>query len=80
MSNNFQENFTEMQSTYFSTSTILDGVNFISGINNIFLRFEQANYTTKIFSFQLFISAQNVNLTVAINSLEVGENYLVETS
>jgi len=80
ISNNFEKNFTETPSTYFSTSIILDGVNFISGINNIFLRFEQANYTTKIFPFQLFISAQNVNLTTLINYQEIHEDYFIEGS
>ena len=80
LSNNFEKNLTEIPSTYFSTSLILDGINFISGINNIFLRFEQANYTTKIFTFQLFISAQNVNLTTKINYQEIHEDYLLERS
>ncbi|MBY8988820.1 MAG: hypothetical protein KGD61_10225, partial [Candidatus Lokiarchaeota archaeon] len=78
LSNNFQKNLTEMPSTYFSTSLILDGADFDSGINTIFLRFEQANYTTKIFPFQLFIRAQNVNLTTRINHQKVHEDYLLE--
>ncbi|MBY8989009.1 MAG: hypothetical protein KGD61_11195, partial [Candidatus Lokiarchaeota archaeon] len=80
LSNNFQNNLTESPSTYFSTSMILDGANFDSGINTIFLRFEQANYTTKIFPFQLFIRAQNVNLSAQINHKEVPENYLLAQS
>ncbi|MCK4383642.1 MAG: hypothetical protein KAW66_10140, partial [Candidatus Lokiarchaeota archaeon] len=80
MSNNFQKNFTEMPSTYFSTLVIIDGANFSSGINNIFLRFEQANYTTNTFSFQLFVRAQNVNLTTLINYQEIHEDYLIEGS
>ncbi len=51
-----------------------------SGINTLFLRFEQANYTTKIFPFQLFIRAQNVNLSAQINHQDVPENYLLEQS
>lgn len=80
MSNNYQKNFTELPSTYFSTSLILDGANFNSGINNIFLRFEQANYTTKIFPFQLFIRAQNVNLSTQINYREIHDGYLYQQS
>ena len=80
ISNNFEKNFTETPFTYFSASLILNGVNFISGINNIFLRFEQANYTTKIFLFQLFIKAQNVNLTTHINYQEIHEDFLIERS
>ena len=80
ISNNFQKNFTEIPSTYFSTSLILDGVNFISGINNIFLRFVQANYTSKIFAFQLFISTQDVNLITHINYQEIHGGYLLEQS
>jgi len=80
LSNNFQKNLTETPSTYFSTSLILDGANFDSGMNAIFLRFEQANYTTKIFPFQLFIRAQNVNLSAQINHQEIHENYLLEQS
>ncbi|MFX0048718.1 MAG: hypothetical protein ACFE8G_11200, partial [Candidatus Hermodarchaeota archaeon] len=78
LSNNYQKNLTETPFTYFFTSLILDGANFDSGINTIFLRFEQANYTTKIFPFQLFIRAQNVNLSTQINYQEIHENYLLE--
>ena len=80
LGNNFQRNLTESPSTNFSTSLVLDGANFDSGINTLFLRFEQANYTTKIFPFQLFIRAQNVNLTAKINYQEVHENYLLQKS
>lgn len=80
LSNNFQRNLTETPSTFFSTSLILDGANFDSGVNTIFLRFEQLNYTTKIFTFQLFIRAQNVNLSARINNQVVRENYLLEQS
>jgi len=80
ISDNFQMNLTEILSTNFSTSLILDGANFISGINNIFLRFKQANYTNKIFTFQLFIRAQNVNLSTQINYEEISEGYLLERS
>ncbi len=78
-SNNYQKNLTEIPSTYFFTAVILDGVNFTSGINNLFLRFEQANYTSKIFSFQLFLSTQDVNLTVSLNSEELIANSLIES-
>ncbi|GAH45327.1 unnamed protein product, partial [marine sediment metagenome] len=67
LSNNFQKKLTEIQSSNFSTSFILDGANFSSNINNMFLRFEQANYTTKIFPFQFFISAPTVNISVQID-------------
>ena len=76
MSNNFQKNLTEISPTNFSTSLILDGANFSSGINNIFLRFEQTNYTTKIFPFQLFIRAQNVNLSTQIDYQVIHEGHL----
>ncbi len=78
ISNNYQKNLTETLFTYFSTSLILDGANFASGVNTIFLRFEQANYTTKIFPFQLFIRAQNVNLSTQIDHYDIHESFLME--
>lgn len=55
-------------------------MNFSAGINYIYLKFQQANYTTKLFSFQLFIRAQPINLTLYVDSVPTQENVLVEKS
>ncbi|MFX1498828.1 MAG: hypothetical protein ACFFBH_14990, partial [Promethearchaeota archaeon] len=78
ISNNYMVNLTETPSTYFTKSIVLDGMYFDSGINTIFLRFEQTNYSTRIFAFQLYIRAQNIDLTTQINYQNVPENYLLE--
>ncbi len=78
ISDNFEKNLTESPSTYFNSSIIMDGAYFNPGLNYIYLRFQQANYTTKTFSFQLFIRTQTINLTLCINSQQVQENYLIE--
>ena len=56
----------------------MDGAYFSPGLNYIYLRFQQANYTTKTFSFQLFIRTQSINLTLYIDFQQVQENYLAE--
>ncbi|MFX1586968.1 MAG: hypothetical protein ACFFC1_02330 [Promethearchaeota archaeon] len=78
ISDNYQDNLTETPPTYFSTSIILDGAYFDTGLNTIFLRFEQTNYSSKIFTFQLYIRAQHINLTVQIDYQDIPENYLHE--
>jgi len=78
ISDNFEKNLTESPSTYFNSSIIMDGAYFSPGLNYIYLRFQQANYTTKTFSFQLFIRTQSINLTSYIDSQQVQENYLAE--
>ncbi|MFX1557122.1 MAG: hypothetical protein ACFFC9_07700 [Promethearchaeota archaeon] len=77
ISDNYEENLTEAPSTFFNTSLILDGAYFDDAINNIFLRFEQTNYSTKIFAFQLNIQAQNIELTAQIDYQDFQENDLL---
>ena len=78
ISDNFEKNLTESPLTYFNSSIIMDGAKFNSGLNYVYLRFQQANYTTKTFSFQLFVRTQSINLTLFIDSKQVQENYLIE--
>ncbi|TFG20309.1 MAG: hypothetical protein EU533_06195, partial [Promethearchaeota archaeon] len=78
LSNNYQKVFTESHPTYFSLIINIDGKNFSSGLNSIFLRYEKQNYTTFIFTFQFFIRAQNVILDVKINDQSILENTLIE--
>ncbi|MFX0074212.1 MAG: hypothetical protein ACFE96_02120 [Candidatus Hermodarchaeota archaeon] len=78
LSNNFEENLTESPLTYFTKLITIDGAYFDAGINNIFLSFQQANYSTKIFTFQLYIRAQPIELSVQIDNQDIPENYLLE--
>ncbi len=78
ISENYQKILTEGPSTYFNTSIILDGAYFKNGINTIFLRFQQTNYTTMIFAFQLYIRAQAIDLTIQIDYQDIMENTLFE--
>ncbi|MFX1569119.1 MAG: hypothetical protein ACFFCV_12210 [Promethearchaeota archaeon] len=80
LSDNYQANFTEFQPSYFGLIINIDGDYFNAGLINIYLRFEKQNYTTEIFSFQIFIRAQNVILDLEINHQTIPENYLVEKS
>ncbi|MFW9950854.1 MAG: hypothetical protein ACFFKA_12110, partial [Candidatus Thorarchaeota archaeon] len=79
LSNNFEENLTESPLTYFTKSISIDGAYLDAGINTIFLRFQQANYSTKVFTFQLYIRAQPIELNIQIDNQEIPENYLLET-
>jgi len=78
ISDNYQTSLIESPPTYFNTSIIMDAANFTNGINYINIRFQQENYTTKLFSFQLFLNEQEVNLTVYINTAEISENTLID--
>ena len=78
LSDNYQNVLIETQPTNFSLSIDINGENFSSGLNSIFLRYEKQNYTTAIFSFQFYIRAQNVMLEVEINHESIPENHLVE--
>jgi hypothetical protein len=78
ISDNYQVSLTESPPTYFNSSIIMDAANFTNGINYINIRFQQENYTTKLFSFQLFLNEQEVNLTVYINAAEISENTLID--
>ncbi|TFG25621.1 MAG: hypothetical protein EU533_00895 [Promethearchaeota archaeon] len=78
LSNNYQNIFTEISITNFELVFTINGANFSSGLNSIFLRYEKQNYSTAIFSFQFYIRAQNVILEVEINHESIPENYLIE--
>ena len=79
ISDNYEVNLTESPITYFNLSITMDGAYFNPGINYVYLLFQQGNYSTKTFSFQLFIRTQRVNLSLSIDSQQVQENYLVQT-
>jgi len=78
ISENYENILIESPSTYFNSSIIIDGAYFNPGLNYIYLQFQQTNYTTKTFSFQLFIRTQSINLTLYIDKQQVQENYLAE--
>jgi len=78
MSDHYEANLTEPQSTYYNLVEVIDGEYFDTGLSTIYLRFEKNNYTTTVFSFQFFIRAQNVNLTVRIDNELIPENHLIE--
>ena len=74
ISDNYMKNLTEGPDTFFNLTIAIGGENFSAGINYVYLRFQQVNYTTTTFSFQLFIRAQNINLSLYMNSQSVEEN------
>ena len=78
ISNNFEESLTESPLTYFTKLITIDGAYFDEGINTIFLRFQQANYSIKIFTFQLHIRTQPIELSLQIDNQDIPENYLLE--
>ncbi|MFX0077245.1 MAG: hypothetical protein ACFE96_17515, partial [Candidatus Hermodarchaeota archaeon] len=79
LSENYQANLTEYLPSYFSRVIVINGDDFNSGLNTIYIRFEQENYTTKILSFQFFIRTKNVILDVKIDDNVISENFPVET-
>ncbi|MEJ2278218.1 MAG: hypothetical protein P8Y70_10795 [Candidatus Lokiarchaeota archaeon] len=78
MGDHYEENLTETQPTSYNLNVTIDGKYFDAGLSTIYLRFEKQNYTTTVFSFQFYIRAQNVNLTVRIDNKLVPENHLIE--
>ncbi len=66
--------------TWFTISIIIDGAYFDLGINTISIRFKQDNYTEAYFSFQFFITAETVNLSLYIDSNEISANSLIQVT
>ncbi|MCK5158030.1 MAG: hypothetical protein KAR08_02650, partial [Candidatus Heimdallarchaeota archaeon] len=73
---NINENVT--YPTWFTTDIIIDGAYFDLGINTVSVKFEQANYSEAYFSFQFFVTAETVNLSLFIDSQEIVANSLIE--
>jgi hypothetical protein len=66
--------------TWFRTSIIIDGAYFDLGINTVSIRFKQENYTEAYFSFQFFITAETVNLSLYVDSNEILTNNLIQVT
>ncbi|MFW9874451.1 MAG: hypothetical protein ACFFG0_15200, partial [Candidatus Thorarchaeota archaeon] len=75
---NYEKDIKETAFPWYNTSIIISSPNFNPGINYVYIKFHLENYTTDVFSFQLLIRAQKINLTVLIDSKEISENYLKE--
>ncbi|MBY9016784.1 MAG: hypothetical protein KGD68_13930, partial [Candidatus Lokiarchaeota archaeon] len=73
---NIEENI--YSPTWFITLIIIDGAYFDLGINTVSVKFEQNNYSEAYFSFQFFITAETVNLSLYVNSQEIVANSLIE--
>ena len=73
---NINENVT--YPTWFTTDIIIDGAYFDLGINTVSVKFEQANYSEAYFSFQFFITAETVNLSLFVDSQEIDANSLIQ--
>ena len=80
ISDKFEENLTESPESYYSTNITLNGVEFNAGLNFIFIRFEKQNYQTSIFSFQIFLRAQDIILSLYLDSAPIEPNHLLEKS
>jgi len=68
LSDRYEENLTEIVDSFYSLNLTLSGNDFNSGLNTIFIRFQKMNYTESIFSFQLFLRTQDLNISVYIDS------------
>lgn len=79
-SDNFIENLTESPNTCFNLTFELGNDQFNSGINYVYLEFEQNNYTTTTFSFQLLLHEQEIDISLKIDDEKVKQNELIETS
>ncbi|MFX1355858.1 MAG: hypothetical protein ACFFA8_01115 [Promethearchaeota archaeon] len=66
--------------SWFTTSIIIDGAYFDLGINTVSIRFKQENYTEAYFSFQFFIVAETVNLSLYVNSNQILPNNLTQVT
>ncbi|MHA1486729.1 MAG: hypothetical protein ACTSSC_06110, partial [Promethearchaeota archaeon] len=73
---NINENVTYL--TWFTTDIIIGGAYFDLGINTVSIKFEQDNYSEAYFSFQFFITAETVNLSLYVDSQEIVANSLIE--
>jgi hypothetical protein len=80
ISDYWEYNFTESPNTYFNATFILNRSYFDPGVNYIYIQFQQEDYTSQLFSFQLYLREQDVNLTVMVNSQIIQENTLVYTT
>ncbi|MFX1569271.1 MAG: hypothetical protein ACFFCV_12980 [Promethearchaeota archaeon] len=78
VSDNYEENLTEVSPSYYNATIRIDGNYFDPGINTIYILYQQQNYTTNLFSFQFLVYAQEINLTVHLNSQEIMEHSLIE--
>jgi len=78
ISDNYNKHIPEVTFPWYNTSIVISNSYFNSGINYVYLLFQLENYTTDTFSFQLLIKAQQINVSVSINSEEIPENYLLE--
>jgi len=72
----FNENISYL--TWFTTNIIIDGAYFDLGINTVSIKFEQDNYSVAYFSFQFYITAETVNLSLYVDSQEIATNSLIE--
>ena len=77
-SNYYYKNIIEGGNAWFNDTIPISNTNFSTGLNFVYVRFEQENYQITNFGFQLLISEQNVDLSVYINSQKIQENSLIE--
>ena len=77
-SESYTTNFIEYGANWYNLSLTFSATNFSSGINTISIKFEKQNYTTTFFTFQFFITAETVNLSLYVDSQEIVANSLIE--
>ena len=80
ISGSYYFDFDEVMPTWFTVNFIIDGAYFDSGINTVSIKFEQDNYTVSYLSFQFFITAESVNLTLYSKSDEILSNSLIQVT
>jgi hypothetical protein len=76
----FHSDFEEIMPTWFTINFIIDGAYFKLGINTVSIKFEQENYTISYLSFQFYITADNVNLSLYTGSNEILSNSLIQVT
>ena len=63
---------------WYNKSVIISNSYFGLGVNYVYIKFQLEDYTTDIFSFQLIIKSQTINLSAYINTEKISENFLLE--
>ncbi|MFX1568497.1 MAG: hypothetical protein ACFFCV_09025 [Promethearchaeota archaeon] len=78
ISDNYNKDIPETAFPWYNTSIEILGSYFNPGINYAYIQFQLENYTTDVFSFQLLISEQTVNISTFIDNNEIAEYSIKE--
>ncbi len=77
-SDNYNKEISEDANAWFNSTIPLSSNNFSTGLNFVYIRFEQEKFRIFDFGFQLLISEQTVNISTYIDGRKIPENYIKE--